>query len=146
MTEILDAWTDAAARLDRLAETEGVEPPLGDVTAHEHDVRGALGRPGARDSAAVWYTSDRLLSEPSDACAAARDGGRRPSIAAGPTTEPKSGSALHDSRRCGGERAAAVAPSSPRWTGRRTRLRYSITCTCSARPTLTSSNSARRTA
>jgi hypothetical protein len=60
--EILSAWTDAAARLDHMAETAGIAPPLGDVTCHEHDVRAALGRPGARDSAAVWYSSDKLLS------------------------------------------------------------------------------------
>jgi uncharacterized protein (TIGR03083 family) len=60
--EILAAWTDAAARLDQMAETAGVAPPLGDITCHEHDVRAALSRPGVRDSAAVWYTSDKLLA------------------------------------------------------------------------------------
>jgi uncharacterized protein (TIGR03083 family) len=60
--EILAAWTDAAARLDQLAETEELAPPIGDITSHEHDVRAAIGRPGARDSAAVWYTSDLLLA------------------------------------------------------------------------------------
>jgi uncharacterized protein (TIGR03083 family) len=60
--EILAAWTDAAARLDHMAETAGVAPPLGDITSHEHDIRGALSQPGARDSAAVWYTSDQLLA------------------------------------------------------------------------------------
>ena len=53
MAKILAAW---------MAETTGVAPPLGDITSHEHDVRGAIGRPGARDSAAVWYSSDRLLT------------------------------------------------------------------------------------
>jgi uncharacterized protein (TIGR03083 family) len=62
VAEILAAWTDAAAQLDDMAVTTGVEPPLGDITSHEHDVRGAIGRPGARDSAAVWYSSDRLLT------------------------------------------------------------------------------------
>ena len=62
VAEILAAWTDAAAQLDHMAETAGVAPPLGDITSHEHDVRGAIGRPGARDSAAVWYSSDRLLT------------------------------------------------------------------------------------
>jgi uncharacterized protein (TIGR03083 family) len=62
VAEILAAWTDAAARLDQMAETAAVAPPLGDVTCHEHDVRAALGRPGARDSAAVWHTSDKLLA------------------------------------------------------------------------------------
>jgi uncharacterized protein (TIGR03083 family) len=62
IAEILAAWTDAAARLDHMAETAGVAPPLGDITSHEHDIRAALGRPGARDSAAVWHTSDQLLA------------------------------------------------------------------------------------
>jgi uncharacterized protein (TIGR03083 family) len=60
--EILADWTVAAMRLDRMAETDGIEPPVGDVACHEHDVRGALGRPGARDSGAVRYTADRLLA------------------------------------------------------------------------------------
>jgi uncharacterized protein (TIGR03083 family) len=62
VAEILTAWTDAAARLDHMADTAGIAPPLGDVTCHEHDVRAALDRPGARDSAAVWYSSDKLLA------------------------------------------------------------------------------------
>jgi uncharacterized protein (TIGR03083 family) len=62
MAGIVAVWTDAAARLGRLAENDGVETPVGDVTSHEHDVRGALGRPGARDSDAVRYSSDRLLA------------------------------------------------------------------------------------
>jgi uncharacterized protein (TIGR03083 family) len=62
MAEILLAWATASAQLDRMAENQGVEPPLGDVTSHEHDIRGALGAPGALDSAAVWYSSDRLLT------------------------------------------------------------------------------------
>jgi uncharacterized protein (TIGR03083 family) len=61
MAAIAAAWTDAAAHLGRLAESAGVEAPVGDITSHEHDVRGALGRPGARDSEAVRYSSDRLL-------------------------------------------------------------------------------------
>jgi uncharacterized protein (TIGR03083 family) len=62
VAEILTAWSDAAAQLDRLSATAGLEPPLGDVACHEHDIRGAIGRPGARDSAAVWDTTDRLLT------------------------------------------------------------------------------------
>lgn len=59
---ILAAWTDAAAALDHLAESAGVKPPLGDIASHEHDVRAAIGRPGARESAAVWSSSDQLLA------------------------------------------------------------------------------------
>jgi uncharacterized protein (TIGR03083 family) len=62
VAEILAAWTDAATQLDHMAETAGVAPPLGDITSHEHDVRGAIGRPGARDSSAVWHSSDWLLA------------------------------------------------------------------------------------
>jgi uncharacterized protein (TIGR03083 family) len=59
---MLAAWTEAAAQLDHLAETEALTPPLGDITAHEHDVRGAIGQPGARDSSAVWHSTDQLLA------------------------------------------------------------------------------------
>jgi uncharacterized protein (TIGR03083 family) len=61
LTDIIAAWTDATAHLCRLAEDSGLEPPIGDVVAHEHDIRGALGTPGARDTEAVRYTADRLL-------------------------------------------------------------------------------------
>ncbi|RDH79195.1 maleylpyruvate isomerase family mycothiol-dependent enzyme [Mycolicibacterium moriokaense] len=62
MAGIIAAWSEAAAQLHLLAETTGVEPPVGDIASHEHDVRAALGRPGARDSAAVRFSADRLLS------------------------------------------------------------------------------------
>ena len=61
LADIIAAWSDATARLCRLAEDSGLEPPIGDVVAHEHDIRGALRRPGARDAEAVRYTADRLL-------------------------------------------------------------------------------------
>jgi uncharacterized protein (TIGR03083 family) len=59
---ILASWTDASAQLHHLAATAGLEPPLGDIVVHEHDIRGALGRPGARDSAAVRRISDELMT------------------------------------------------------------------------------------
>jgi uncharacterized protein (TIGR03083 family) len=62
MAAVLTDWSDAAARLDQLADTEGLAPPLGDVVVHEHDVRGAIGLAGARDSEAVWQSSDQLLA------------------------------------------------------------------------------------
>jgi len=62
LSDIIAVWTGAAAHLDDLAESRGFEPPVGDVTSHEHDLRAALGKPGARDSAAVHYSSDRLLT------------------------------------------------------------------------------------
>ncbi|WP_207548047.1 maleylpyruvate isomerase N-terminal domain-containing protein [Mycolicibacterium mucogenicum] len=60
LDDILRAWGDAAAELPRLAR-EGIVPPLGDIVVHEHDIRDALGRPGARDSAALQCVSDQLL-------------------------------------------------------------------------------------
>lgn len=62
ITDIVAAWTTAARKLDGLAENDGVPPPVGDIASHEHDIRGALGRAGARDSDAVRYSSDRLLT------------------------------------------------------------------------------------
>lgn len=60
-TRLLEAWTAATTRLQHMAASDGLNPPLGDITCHEHDIRGALDRPGARESAAVWHTSDRLI-------------------------------------------------------------------------------------
>lgn len=59
--QLLEAWTAATARLQRMAATDGLSPPLGDIACHEHDIRGAIDRAGARESAAVWHTSDRLI-------------------------------------------------------------------------------------
>lgn len=60
LDDILRAWGDAAAELPRLAQ-EAIAPPLGDIVVHEHDIRDAIGRPGARDSAALRQVSDQLL-------------------------------------------------------------------------------------
>src|SRR4051794_9033713 len=79
-----DAWTaaqvDARRDLsveDLLAESDDVRPQLAsflddfpgrygaqvvaDITVHEHDIRGALQRPGARDSASIAHCVDFLL-------------------------------------------------------------------------------------
>jgi hypothetical protein len=60
-TAVLAAWDAAEAQLHRLAE-RGTAPPLGDIVVHEHDIRGALGTPGARTDAAVSQVSDQLLN------------------------------------------------------------------------------------
>jgi Mycothiol maleylpyruvate isomerase N-terminal domain len=59
---LLQIWSQATARLHHLADTTGLEPPLGDIACHEHDIRSAIGRPGARDAQSVHWTSDRLLA------------------------------------------------------------------------------------
>ena len=61
ISALVTGLDDAACGAGVAAETRGLEPPLGDITSHEHDIRGALGRPGARDSAAVRHSSDKLL-------------------------------------------------------------------------------------
>jgi uncharacterized protein (TIGR03083 family) len=60
-TQLLEAWSAATTLLQRMAATEGLSPPLGDIACHEHDIRAALDCAGARDSAAVWHTSDQLI-------------------------------------------------------------------------------------
>ena len=59
---LLKAWSDHTNRLHHLADTTGREPPLGDIACHEHDIRGAIGEPGARDAESVRWTADRLLT------------------------------------------------------------------------------------
>jgi hypothetical protein len=59
---LLKIWSDVGTRLHDLAGTSGREPPLGDIACHEHDIRGAIGRPGARDTPSVVWTADRLLA------------------------------------------------------------------------------------
>ncbi|MDZ4270041.1 MAG: maleylpyruvate isomerase N-terminal domain-containing protein [Mycobacterium sp.] len=60
--ELLKAWSEHTNRLHHLADTTGREPPLGDIACHEHDIRGAIGEPGARDAESVRWTADRLLT------------------------------------------------------------------------------------
>ena len=59
---IFSAWTAAAERLDHMADTTGVAPPLADAICHEHDMRAAIGRPGARETDEVWQSSHQLLT------------------------------------------------------------------------------------
>ncbi|MDY6999225.1 MAG: maleylpyruvate isomerase N-terminal domain-containing protein, partial [Actinomycetota bacterium] len=60
--ELLAIWTGATDRLVESAATTGLEPPLGDIACHEHDIRAALGKPGARDADSVRWTARQLLA------------------------------------------------------------------------------------
>jgi uncharacterized protein (TIGR03083 family) len=56
MAALVEEWTGAASRLEAAADR--FPPPLGvvwilDLTTHEHDIRTALGRPGARHARGV---------------------------------------------------------------------------------------------
>lgn len=136
---ILLAWADAAARLNTMAETDGLEPPVGDIACHEHDVRAALGRAGARDSAAVWYSSHWLLTNlrtPVPLCVTVEDGAYR--------SGSETGAEIHlrttrfEALRWRTGRRSRAQLVSMEWSGDPAQV--VDTCTCSARPTTTSSN------
>jgi uncharacterized protein (TIGR03083 family) len=62
VAELLDTWAANAGPFEELIDTFEVWPAIGDALAHEHDVRGALGRPGAREIEDVRTVADRVLS------------------------------------------------------------------------------------
>jgi uncharacterized protein (TIGR03083 family) len=59
--ELLGRWADASPPMVELVGAFRVWPAVIDVVTHEHDVRGAVGRPGARDSDAVAAAARALL-------------------------------------------------------------------------------------
>jgi uncharacterized protein (TIGR03083 family) len=65
LTKILDEWADVgpqiAAMLDDFPGRYGFQVAA-DVATHEHDLRGTLGRPGARDSEGVRIGLDFLVT------------------------------------------------------------------------------------
>ena len=61
LAQILAAWEAAAPAFGQVLASARVWPAVIDVVSHEHDIRGALGVPGARDSEAVTECSSRLL-------------------------------------------------------------------------------------
>jgi hypothetical protein len=51
VAEILAAWTDSAAQLEHTRHVHPVGiPQSATFTCHQHDIRGAIGRPEARNS------------------------------------------------------------------------------------------------
>jgi uncharacterized protein (TIGR03083 family) len=59
--EVLEEWTELAGPIEDLLGQVQVWPLALDALSHEHDVRGALGRPGVRDSADVQHAGVWLL-------------------------------------------------------------------------------------
>lgn len=59
--ELLDAWGRLAPGFESMVATAAVWPAMFDVLSHEHDVRSALGRPGARDDGGVRLAAELLL-------------------------------------------------------------------------------------
>jgi uncharacterized protein (TIGR03083 family) len=61
VADVLARWAAAAPDFERMITAHQVWPAVIDVASHEQDIRGALGRPGARDCAAVRACTQRLL-------------------------------------------------------------------------------------
>lgn len=60
--QVLGTWNGLGPQFEEVIAGFGIWPAVLDVVAHEHDIRGALGRPGARDSEAVALGAARLLA------------------------------------------------------------------------------------
>ena len=59
--DVLQTWDEHAPALEEVIAAFNVRPAVLDVLAHEHDIRGALGRAGARDDEAVLTGAEMLL-------------------------------------------------------------------------------------
>jgi uncharacterized protein (TIGR03083 family) len=60
--ELLARWAAAAPEFEQIIATFLVLPAVVDIASHEQDIRGAVGRPGARGSAAIVACTAELLS------------------------------------------------------------------------------------
>ena len=61
---LIDDWNAISTKMDPSLDevAPGIAAMLiGDAVTHEHDLRGALNLPGARDSEAVWIALDRYV-------------------------------------------------------------------------------------
>lgn len=66
VAQVLEEWAVVAPRLEAIVETFPAPLPtvwILDLTAHEHDVRGALVRPGARETPGLVMAVDFLVRE-----------------------------------------------------------------------------------
>lgn len=59
---VVEAWSELAPPFEELIGRAAVWPAVLDLATHEQDIRGALGRPGARDSEVVRLGAERLLA------------------------------------------------------------------------------------
>ena len=62
MAQTLAGWTEVAPRFEEIVATFKVWPAVIDVATHEQDIRGAVGRPGARDTEVIKEMSGWLLA------------------------------------------------------------------------------------
>ena len=62
LSEVLSRWRELTPQFGEAIDAFGVWPAVLDVATHEHDIRGAVGAPGARDVDVVRLGADRLLT------------------------------------------------------------------------------------
>jgi uncharacterized protein (TIGR03083 family) len=62
LAETLASWDTVAPSLEEVLDRFEVWPAVLDAATHEQDIRGALGRPGARRAAAVRMGTTQLLT------------------------------------------------------------------------------------
>jgi uncharacterized protein (TIGR03083 family) len=64
LAEVLEEWAEVAPQVEAIAGSFGAAGNqwVGDQATHEHDLRGALGAPGARDSASVTLGLDFMAA------------------------------------------------------------------------------------
>ncbi len=62
LSEVLARWRELTPPFGEAIDAFGVWPAVLDVATHEHDIRGAVGAPGARDVDVVRLGADRLLT------------------------------------------------------------------------------------
>jgi len=66
---LLRSWDEAAAPFEDVITQLGIWPAALDAVSHEHDIRGALGRPGARDDESVVMAAHLLVEHLDTPCA-----------------------------------------------------------------------------
>jgi len=62
MTQVVEEWDRLGPQFEPLISSAQVWPAVLDVASHEHDIRGALGRPGARDADVVRIGAEQLVT------------------------------------------------------------------------------------
>ena len=62
LADVLARWAAIAPEFEHLIGEFQVRAAVIDIASHEHDIRGAIGRPGARDAEVVWRSAGWLLT------------------------------------------------------------------------------------
>jgi hypothetical protein len=63
LTEMLETWAALAPPVEQAIGELGMWPAVIDVATHEQDIRGAVDRPGAKQTQAIWHAAGWLITE-----------------------------------------------------------------------------------